>query len=71
MPTLGKDESSIATMIKVNQIYGVITIMVVIYTTVMILDGIVNRKFDHDINGINRESFLFKQFKRMNIKLQT
>lgn len=45
--------------------------MVVTYTVVAICDGVINRKFSHNTLGIKRESFLFKQFKRMNIKLKT
>jgi hypothetical protein len=59
------------TMIKVNQVLGQVTIMVVVYSVVAIFDGVINRKFDNDLTGINRQPFLFRQFKRMNIKLKT
>ena len=54
LPTLGKDATTIMTMIKVNQILGQVTIMVVTYTIVVICDGVINRKFDNDITGIDR-----------------
>lgn len=57
-------------MIKADKIIGQITITVVVLTVVLIYDSVINRKFDMDITGINRPSFLFRQFKRMNIKLK-
>lgn len=71
LPTLGREPNSLNIMIKADKIIGQITITVVVLTVVLIYDSVINRKFDMDITGINRPSFLFKQFKRMNIKLKS
>lgn len=49
---------------------GLVTFVIIVFSVVLISDGVINKKHTHDITGIKRTPFFFRQLSRMNIKLK-